>query len=208
MLKKSAILVSLMLLLLVLNSCAPTADTTVTESAPAENTATENLDTFETSPPAQEEETPSPDISDSLTMGQKNALGQANSYLSLMHFSRSGLIDQLEFEGYTTEDATFAVDNCGADWNEQAAGKAVDYLNTSAFSYSGLVDQLEFEGFSTEEATYGVDACGADWNEQAALKAQSYLDIMSFSRSQLIDQLEFEGFTAEQAEYGATAAGY
>lgn len=208
MMKKALAILSLVLLLFVLSACSSTTGNDVSGSAPASDTTKEGLVATEPSQQAQAEEVPTPNPDVSLTMGQKNALGQANSYLSLMHFSRTGLIDQLEFEGYTTEEATFAVDNCGADWSEQAAGKALDYLNTMAFSYSGLIDQLEFEGFTTEEATHGVDACGADWNEQAALKAQSYLDLMSFSRSQLIDQLEFEGFTTEQAEYGATAVGY
>lgn len=37
--------------------------------------------------------------------------------------SRKGLIEQLEFEGYTTEDATFAVDYLNVDWKEQAEKK-------------------------------------------------------------------------------------
>ncbi len=143
-----------------------------------------------------------------MTTGQKNALRSAKSYLNYTAFSREVLIKQLEYEGYSTEDATFAVDNCGADWMEQALIKAKDYLDFSAFSYSSLVDQLEFEGFTTEEATYGVDNCGADWMEQAARKAKDYLDMMAFSKEDLIDQLEFEGFTHEQAVYGAEQNGY
>ena len=75
-------------------------------------------------------------------------------------FSRSGLIKQLEFEGYETEDATFAADNCGADWNEQAVLKAKDYLEMTAFSRDGLIKQLEFEGFTHEEAVYGAEQNG------------------------------------------------
>lgn len=101
-----------------------------------------------------------PDSGSSLTMGQKNALEQAKSYLSIMPFSRSGLIDQLEFEGYSTADATFAVDNCGANWNEQAALKAQSYLDIMSFSRQGLIDQLIFEGFTATEAEYGVSAVG------------------------------------------------
>ena len=52
------------------------------------------------------------------------------------------------------------VDNCGADWNEQAAIKAQDYLDFSSFSRSGLIEQLEFEGFTTEQAEYGVKEVG------------------------------------------------
>ena len=77
-----------------------------------------------------------------------------------MAFSYSGLISQLEFEGYTTEEATYAADNCGADWKEQAAKKAKNYLDTMSFSRQGLIDQLEFEGFTSEQAVYGVTQNG------------------------------------------------
>lgn len=145
---------------------------------------------------------------DEMTMGQKNALSQAESYLQAMPFSRNGLVEQLEYEGYSHDDAVFAVSNCGADWSEQALLKAISYLDVMSFSQEGLVDQLLHEGFSEEQARYGVKNCGADWDEQAALKAQSYLEIMSFSRDGLIEQLEYEGFTRDQAEYGASAVGY
>ena len=85
------------------------------------------------------------------TMGESNALRSAGSYLSFSAFSYEGLIDQLEFEEYTTEEATYAADNCGADWKEQALKSAKNYLSFSAFSYTGLIDQLEFEGFTNEE---------------------------------------------------------
>lgn len=70
------------------------------------------------------------------------------------------LVGQLEFEGYTHEEATFAADNCGADWNEQAAKCAQNYLEYSSFSRQGLIDQLVFEGFTYEQAEYGVSAAG------------------------------------------------
>lgn len=131
---------------------------------------------------------------------------EALEYLNVMAFSRQGLIDQLEYEGFSHTDAVYGVDHCGADWKEQAVKMAKSYLNSSAFSYSGLCDQLEYEGFSAAEARHGVDRCGADWKEQAVKMAKSYLNISSFSRSELIDQLEFEGFTREQAVYGANNA--
>lgn len=95
-----------------------------------------------------------------LTMGQRNALAKAASYLSFTSFSFSGLVDQLEFEGFSTEDATFAAENCGADWNEQAARKAQSYLDYTSFSRDGLIDQLLFEGFTREQVEYGVTAVG------------------------------------------------
>jgi membrane protein involved in colicin uptake len=94
------------------------------------------------------------------TMGEKNALRKADDYLAFTAFSYSGLIGQLEYEGYSTEEATYAVDNCGADWNEQAAKKAQQYIDYSSFSRSGLIDQLIYEGFSADQAEYGATAVG------------------------------------------------
>ena len=94
------------------------------------------------------------------TMGEINALGKAEAYLSFSGFSKKGLKEQLEFEGFSEVEAQYAVDNCGADWNEQAAIKAKAYLSFSSFSRSGLKEQLEFEGFTKEQAEYGVKAVG------------------------------------------------
>lgn len=107
-----------------------------------------------------ETETMPIETEDSSTLGQKNALRQAESYLDWMSFSYSGLIHQLEYEGYTTEEATYAVDNCGADWFEQAANSAESYLEYSAFSREGLADQLEYEGFTEEQIEYALEQCG------------------------------------------------
>lgn len=139
---------------------------------------------------------------------QSNAVRTAKSYLNVMAFSRDGLIDQLEYEGFSNADAVYGVDNCDADWNEQAEKSAKSYLKTMSFSYNGLIEQLKYEGFTHEQAVYGVSCSGADWNEQAAQAAKEYLDIMSFSRSGLIEQLVYEGFTYAQAEYGADANGF
>ncbi|MEO9324047.1 Ltp family lipoprotein [Nocardioides sp. C4-1] len=91
-----------------------------------------------------------------ITSGMQNAIDSAENYLDFSAFSRSGLIDQLEFEDYSTDDATFAVDYLDVDWNEQAAKSAENYLSFSSFSRQGLIDQLVFEGFTYEQAEYGV----------------------------------------------------
>lgn len=92
------------------------------------------------------------------TSGERNALQRAYDYLDYSAFSYSGLIDQLEFEGYTASEATYAADHCGADWNKQAAKKAQEYLDFSSFSRQELINQLEFEGFTSSQAEYGVNA--------------------------------------------------
>lgn len=152
--------------------------------------------------------TPKATPEDTTTAGEKNALRAAKNYLDFTAFSYSGLIKQLEYEGYSNDEAVYAADNCGANWNQQALKSAKNYLDYMPFSYSGLIKQLEYEGFTTKQATYGVDNCKADWNKQAVKAAKNYLDYMDFSRDGLIQQLEFDGFTHEQAVYGAEANGY
>jgi TM2 domain-containing membrane protein YozV len=94
------------------------------------------------------------------TISQRNALRKAADYLDYSAFSRTGLIGQLEYEKYSTEDATWAVDRVTVNWNEQAAKKAKDYLEYSSFSRSGLIDQLLYEGYTPEQAEYGVSKTG------------------------------------------------
>lgn len=94
------------------------------------------------------------------TVSQRNALRAAKNYLSVMPFSHSGLVKQLEYEGYSTEDATYGADNCGADWFEQAEKKAADYLELMPYSRDGLIQQLEYEGFTPEQAAHGADKVG------------------------------------------------
>ena len=90
----------------------------------------------------------------------EQALKSAKSYLSHSHFSYSGLVDQLEYEGFTSDEANYGVGNCGADWYERAAKTAESYLSHSSFSRQGLLDQLLYEGFTHKQAEYGLSAVG------------------------------------------------
>ncbi len=98
---------------------------------------------------------------DSASIGEQNALESAQSYLSSQSFSKQGLIEQLEFEGYTHEEAVFGVEHCDANWNEQAASTAQSYLDSvGGFSRQSLAEQLEFEGFSDSEIEYALKQVG------------------------------------------------
>ncbi len=139
-------------------------------------------------------------VKESASVGEQNALGKALSYLSFNAYSEKELYNQLLFEQFTESEAKYAVENCGADWHEQASKKAASYLSTSAYSETGLFNQLIFSHFTEDQARNAVDSCGADWYEQASKKASSYLSSMSFSKSSLITQLIAEGFTEDQAQ--------
>jgi len=104
-----------------------------------------------------EDDFPADPTRSAITPAMRNAIDSAQSYLDFAAFSRSGLIEQLEYEDYETGDATFAVDYLGIDWKEQARKSAKSYLGFSSFSRQGLIEQLQYEGFSLKEATYGVD---------------------------------------------------
>lgn len=137
-----------------------------TEPAAAESTkkasATESAK--ETAP--EEEAEPVQATEPEMTAGQANALQAAENYLSIMAFSRSGLIGQLSSsvgDGYSKADATFAADNVEVNWNQEAAEAAQNYLDTMPFSRDGLIQQLTSaagDGFTKKQAIYGVDKAG------------------------------------------------
>ena len=135
-------------------SAGSPSEETSNQTATEESTPVKATEAPTTEAPTTEAPAPSE------TIGQENARESAESYLSFSSFSRSGLIDQLVFEGFSQAEAEYGADAVQADWFEQAALSAESYLDFSSFSRSGLIDQLVFEGFSQAEAEYGVEAVG------------------------------------------------
>ncbi|MBR1704331.1 MAG: Ltp family lipoprotein [Clostridia bacterium] len=99
-------------------------------------------------------------INNAGTQSQQDALALAVDYINQMAFSRDWLIAQVQSEGYNQEDATWAADHCGADWNEQAYKKALEYLKLTTFTHDDMLTQLQFEGFTAEQAAYGAQKAG------------------------------------------------
>ena len=87
---------------------------------------------------------------------ETNALIAAKDYIKSDHYSYQELIEQLEYDGYTTKQATYAADNCGGDWFSQAERAAKSYLSTDLFSPSELIEQLELDGFTHDQAQYAI----------------------------------------------------
>ena len=127
----------------------------------AMKTAKEKTSSKSKSTESKKSTTPAPKSSEpKIDKSKSNALRQAKSYLKAIPFSASRLAEQLKYEGYSDDDITYAVDNCGADWNEQARLAAKSYNDITAFSHSRLVEQLVYDGFTDEQAEYGVNAIG------------------------------------------------
>lgn len=98
---------------------------------------------------------------------QNNAARSARQYLSMMGFSRNGLINQLSSnagDGYDVADATAAVDGLNIDWNTQAVRSAKQYLTMMGFSCRDLINQLSSSAgdkYTVSQATYGAQQAGA-----------------------------------------------
>lgn len=95
-----------------------------------------------------------------VTLGMKNAVKRAKSYISFSGFSRQRLIEQLKYEGFSDVESTYGADNSGANWNTECAEKAKSYMSFSGFSRQRLYEQLEYEGFLPSEIEYGLAAVG------------------------------------------------
>jgi len=122
-------------------------------------------------PTEEVEETPAPEpeedptveeteLDSDVTVEQENAVRSAENYLSFTSFSREGLVEQLKFEGFSSEDAEFAVSQLDVDYYEQAEKTAMKYQDMTGMSRDGLIGQLEFDGYTREQAEHGADSVG------------------------------------------------
>ena len=80
---------------------------------------------------------------------------------------------------FVEEDLVYAVENCEADWNEQAVKQLENTLYgpySSGQSYKGCVEAMKNAGFTDEEIEYALEMLKPDWQEQAAKKAKTYTE--------------------------------
>lgn len=94
------------------------------------------------------------------TENQQKALDKANEYIDTLALSHDGLIKQLEYDGYATDVATYAADNCSANWNKEAKEMAEQYMESTSYTYKSMVQQLEADGFTKDQAKFGAKAAG------------------------------------------------
>ncbi|MFQ8845894.1 MAG: Ltp family lipoprotein [Clostridia bacterium] len=96
------------------------------------------------------------------TENQQKALDKANEYVDTLPLSHDGLIKQLEYDGYTTDVATYAANNCSVNWNKEAKEMAEQYMDSTTYTYKEMVQQLEAEGFTKKQAKFGAKAVGLE----------------------------------------------
>ena len=86
----------------------------------------------------------------------QEVLERAKSFIESGEYSYSGLIEILEFVGYSNDEAEFAALNCNADWNNEAVQCAESYLDIKNMTKDELYGQLEYEGFTKEQISYAL----------------------------------------------------
>ena len=129
--------------------------------ATQEPIATPEVTPAPTETPEERAEREIREFRDSLPIEKRSAIEMAQSYLSIMPFSPSGLYDQLLYEGFSEEDSQFAIDHLIVDWDEMCYETAVSYItNVGGFSKQSLIHQLEFEGFTKKQAKKAVKRLG------------------------------------------------
>jgi uncharacterized repeat protein (TIGR02543 family) len=135
------------------------------------------------------------------------AIKSARTYLNSYPYSYNGLVEHLESVGYSHEDAVYGVDNCGANWKEQALIRAEYYKKNLEFSYYDIAGRLEDnDGFTHEEAIYAVDNCGINWKNRALESAKYMLEQLPYSYNSALSEM-LHGYTREQAEYALENCG-
>lgn len=97
------------------------------------------------------------------TQSELNALKKAQSYSDHQFMSKNRLYQQLTSsygEGFSPEDAQYAIDHVKADWNYNALQKGKSYYTRQNMSKSRVYEQLVSpygEDFTPEQAQYAVD---------------------------------------------------
>ena len=129
--------------------------------ATQEPIATPEVTPVPTESPEEKAEREAREFLDSLPIERRSAIEIAQSYLSTMPFSPSGLYDQLLFEGFSEESSQFAIDHLIVDWDEMCYETAVSYVrNIGGFSKKSLIHQLEYDGFTKKQAKKAVKRLG------------------------------------------------
>ena len=144
---------------------------------------------------------------------KENAIKVVKSYggtkqYAMDYLSKVEMYEYLisESQMFTIEEAQYAVDNAGIDWETNALGKVRLENNDLLASESKIetYNHLILDGFTIEEAQYAVDNAGVDWKTNALHAAEHHnmLHKFSLSKAEIYNYLTFNcKFTTEEAQY-------
>lgn len=193
-------------------SKAPKPEVTSTFKAPKPAPTTEEV------PNEPTESTPVTEPVEEVPAKYRGAVKKAESYLSRGGISYSLIFKEMtEEDGFTEEQAAFALEHANVDWEAEAllaAQREIDGDNgrSKASLFSWLTSTMDMGvfigigGFTDDEAFYAVNNVDVDWNEEAVEKVDASLKTFSpISREMLYFMLSpsftSQGFTRPQLDY-------
>ena len=89
-----------------------------------------------------------------------DVIAAAKKYVETGNYTYTSLIDKLQQDGFSTGNAEYAANNCGADWNGMAANEAKNLIDGGVTTKEEIVDQLIFKGYTYQQAVHGAEANG------------------------------------------------
>lgn len=88
---------------------------------------------------------------------KREAAIRAKEYVKSFGGSYKKVKQYLESDEFTPEEVTFGVENCGADWKEEAIRAAKKYIeHNGKYSFEKMVFQLTWFDFTQEEAEHAA----------------------------------------------------
>lgn len=134
---------------------------------------------------------------------KENALAQLRELLAAHDGTSYGEMKYrlTEQYGYSEENAKYALDSCGVDWDAMLGDRLAVYLSVGGYSRDSLIEILTDEGFDKSAVVKELDAANVNWNEEAVKAVKGNAGYESLGRDYLTDQLEGAGFTDAQIEY-------
>lgn len=89
-----------------------------------------------------------------------DVMAVANEYVGNYALSRSDLVSRLISDGFSTNEAENAANNCGADWYSEAVEAGAQELVYDMYTHDELVTRLLNLGFTNAQAEYGATQNG------------------------------------------------
>lgn len=147
----------------------------------------------------------------------------ALNYMSISNMSRKLLLEQLEWEGFSTETASSAIDELVNSGEIEFFTKCYNWgshlIENHGESKQLLYNELINTGFSEEEVAYAFDLFEnvdqVNWSLEAVQRAEEFLlyNRSDYTREEMISTLTYingvigSGFTQEEAEFACDKLG-
>lgn len=137
-----------------------------------------------------------------LTKEDQDAIVDAKKYLEEKPYSNEELFQQLR-RRYSYESTNVAMENCGADWKEQAVRQAELLAKdaNNAYSQTALKAALEGHMYTVDEVDYALENAKVDYQQQAVKAVQALLGTTGYCEKEIVNKLTGKiGFTEEDVQ--------